>query len=263
MNYALAGSSEAQRQSIQAQAWEKESEIMLDRIGVLQGWSCLDLGCGARGILGPLSRRAGDGGRVIGLELDVDLAAAAEKYAGDENLKNVVILQRDILENKLPRASFDLVHTRWVLAHVPDPEAIIREMLALVKPGGFIAIEEPDHASMNFYPGSEKWLRLRVILESLVNRVGDANIGRRAFELMRGAGIENIDGRACIIHTRDNHPYMRMPLLAIKSIRDKIVEAGLCTRDELDELVDDLEKIVADPATIHVSLITLQVWGRK
>ena len=62
MDYQLAGSSEAERQAVQARAWENESKIMLDRIGVLQGWSCLDLGCGARGILGPLSRMAGDGG---------------------------------------------------------------------------------------------------------------------------------------------------------------------------------------------------------
>lgn len=34
------------------------------------GWRCLDLGCGAMGILGPLSRRVGPDGSVVGLDQD-------------------------------------------------------------------------------------------------------------------------------------------------------------------------------------------------
>jgi ubiquinone/menaquinone biosynthesis C-methylase UbiE len=55
--YLLAGSAaELERLGLQARVWDPEAGAMLDRIGLQPGWHCLDLGCGAMGIWGPLSR---------------------------------------------------------------------------------------------------------------------------------------------------------------------------------------------------------------
>jgi SAM-dependent methyltransferase len=43
---------------------------MLDLIGVSEGGSCLDIGCGPGGITGLLSRRVGSQGRVVGLDMN-------------------------------------------------------------------------------------------------------------------------------------------------------------------------------------------------
>jgi hypothetical protein len=59
-NYVLAsGATELERLRLQARVWEPETERWLDEIGIQQGWACADLGCGAMGIIGPLSRRVG------------------------------------------------------------------------------------------------------------------------------------------------------------------------------------------------------------
>src|SRR4051794_11047087 len=63
-----ASASELERLRLQARVWEPEAETLLDRIGVQPGWRCADLGCGAMGILGPLSRRVGPTGRILGLD---------------------------------------------------------------------------------------------------------------------------------------------------------------------------------------------------
>jgi len=55
-------------QSLQAEVWESEAEIMLDRIGVEPGWKCLDLACGPTGILSILARRVGAEGLVLGID---------------------------------------------------------------------------------------------------------------------------------------------------------------------------------------------------
>ena len=53
-NYLLAGgTAELERLQLQARVWEPDAEVMLDQIGLQAGWRCLDLGCGAMGILGP------------------------------------------------------------------------------------------------------------------------------------------------------------------------------------------------------------------
>jgi len=61
--YLLSGAhGELERLRLQAQVWEPDAEALLDSIRVRRGWDCIDLGCGAMGILGPLSRRVGPDG---------------------------------------------------------------------------------------------------------------------------------------------------------------------------------------------------------
>ena len=85
-----------------ASMWESEAEAMLDQIGVAPGASCIDLGCGAAGILRPLSVRVGAAGRVVGLEPDPRLLAAARRYAGEQALSNVQVLAGDIFDGAPP-----------------------------------------------------------------------------------------------------------------------------------------------------------------
>jgi ubiquinone/menaquinone biosynthesis C-methylase UbiE len=44
----------------------------------------------------------------------------------------------------MPPASFDVAHARTVLVNVPDPKAVLAEMMRLVRPGGWVASLEPD-----------------------------------------------------------------------------------------------------------------------
>ena len=46
---------EIERLYLQGAAMAPDTEVMLNRIGVSEGWSCLDLGCGPRGITDLLS----------------------------------------------------------------------------------------------------------------------------------------------------------------------------------------------------------------
>src|SRR5438034_8759071 len=124
---------------------------MLEMIGVAPGWRCIDLGCGGLGILGTLSRRAGPKGEVTGVDMDAKQLAAARAYVAGEDLKNVKVLELDAYNTRLPRESFDLTHVRFVFAPVGRDADLLREMIALTRPGGTIAIQEPDAASWNSY----------------------------------------------------------------------------------------------------------------
>src|SRR5262249_1501098 len=106
-SYLLAdGAAELERLRLQARVWEPEVEAMLDRIGLTPGANCLDAGCGALGILGPLSRRVGASGRVVGIDTDPKLLEAARAFVRETGLSNVELLERDAYSTDLPRASF-------------------------------------------------------------------------------------------------------------------------------------------------------------
>lgn len=261
--YLLAGDDELARLQLQARVWEPAAEALLDEIGVQPGWRCLDLGCGAMGILGPLRRRVGEQGQVAGFDADDKMLAAAHHYAEIEGLDKIELHQGNALETGLPSASFDLVHARFLFPHVAEPSNLLREMMRLTQGGGMVAAEEPDHSSWHFYPPCAAWEELLPLLEKALAMRGDINFGRRLYTLFRDSELAEVQVRAAVVALQDSHPYMRMALVAAEAMRPLMVKAGLATEAKLDELLAAVEACAADPARMMVTFTTAQVWGRK
>ena len=264
-NYLLAGgAAELERLQLQARVLEPDAEAMLDQIGIQPGWRCIDLGCGAMGILGPLSQRVGASGQVVGLDMDAKLLAAARALVEGEGWNNVELVEGDAYHTQLERASFDLVHVRFVLAPVGRDSELINEMYELTRPGGLMVIQEPDGASWNCYPSHPTWDRLKeVILTAFARGGGDFNAGQRTYGLLRQAGLEDIKLRASVVPLPPGHPYLRLPIQFATSLRPRILDEGLLFEPELDEAIAECERIAQDPATIGLTYVVTQVWGRK
>lgn len=262
--YALASKEELSRLAIQAKAWQPATAAVLETIGVASGAACLDLGCGAMGILPLLSPLVGPEGRVYGVERDPQLAEAARLLARVDNLQNVQIQVGDAFHTTFDEGSFDLVHARFLLPHVPNPPALIAEMLRLTKPGGVVLLQEPDHSSWNFHPALPAWSRLIELGERAFDLLGiDMNIGRRTFQLLRQAGAAEVQVSAAVVALQDQHPYMRMALTAVGALRGAMLQFGLTNETELDALASAIEEHIARPDTIQLTFTTTQVWGRR
>jgi SAM-dependent methyltransferase len=264
-DYLLAGgSAELERLRLQARVWEPDAEIMLDRIGVQTGWNCVDLGCGAMGILGPLSRRVGPHGHVVGVDTDAKQLAAGRDFVQENKLTNVEILELDAYHTNLPHESFDFTHVRFVFAPVGRDEELLREMLSLTRPGGIIAIQEPDATSWNCYPLHPAWTKLKgAILDAFASGGGDFNSGQRTFGMLGYIGLEDIQLRAAVTALQDQHPYKRLPIQFATSLRKRILDAGLMNESDLDHTIAECEQVANDPKTIVISFVVTQVWGRK
>ncbi len=263
-DYLLAGgAAELERLRLQARVWEPETEMMLDRIGVQPGWQCIDLGCGAMGILGPLSRRVGPQGRVVGVDMDAKQLAGAREFVQEHKLSNVEILEQDAYRTTFPRGSFDLTHARFVFAPVGRDDELLREMVALTRPGGIIVIQEPDATCWNCYPTHPAWAKLKdAILAAFRRGGGDFNAGQRTFGMLRRAGLQDVQIRAAVIALPDQHPYRRLPIQFATSLRKRILDASLLSESELNKTIAECEQVVSDPATIVMSPVVTQVWGR-
>ena len=58
------------------------------------------------------------------------------------------------LDTGLPRNSFDVVYCRFLLLHLTDPQACLREMREVLKPGGIILIEDGNLMTAGSNPPS-------------------------------------------------------------------------------------------------------------
>ena len=263
-DYLLDRTLELERLTLQACAWEPAASAMIARLGVVPGWRCVDLGCGTRGILRPLSHSVAPLGTVIGIDNDPLLLASARKWSQEQGLHNVWLLQDDAFETDLPRGCFDLVHARLLFSQVGRDEQLLREMIALTRPGGLVAVQEPDSASWNCHPRRAGFDALKpAITRAFRTAGGDLDAGTRLFSMLRQAGLEDVQVCAQVLMIPPGEPDRRLPALLATSLRRRIVEGGLLTEAQFDTALADCEAAAQDHNTLFTTPTLVQASGRK
>jgi ubiquinone/menaquinone biosynthesis C-methylase UbiE len=255
---------ESARLQRQADELAPESTMVLEQTGLATGQTALDLGCGPRGVLDLLAARVGPDGRVVGVDADPAHVAMATEFAAGRGLNNVEVLMADARSSGLPSGSFDVVHARTVLITVPEPAVVVAEMTRLTRPGGWVASVEPDTEYMLCYPRNAAFDRISTFFPPVFSRNGaDPWIGRRVSELLRRAGLEDIGVQVTAQAYHAGHTRRTIRLDLLKSVRPQVVEMGLASAEELDELDAAARAHLEDPATIVVYGLLFLTWGRK
>jgi ubiquinone/menaquinone biosynthesis C-methylase UbiE len=263
--YAL-GSSTGESARLQRQADElaPDSAALLDRVALRAGQSAIDLGCGPRGILDLLAARTSPGGRVVGLDANPAHTAMAAEFVSGHGLGGVQIVTADARRTGLPSDSFNLVHARTLLVNVPDPAIVMAEMVRLAKPGGQVAVTEPDSELALCYPPLPAFDRISELFHAAFRRNGaDSAIGRRVPELFRQAGLTDVgvESRTQMYPPGNSRRTVRLDL--VRAMRPQVVQLGLADEKELAALDAAVRPHLEDPRTVVMSGLLFLVWGRK
>lgn len=256
--------SEEQRLVRQAQELAEESSWLFDQLDLREGSRAIDLGCGPRGALEQLSARVGPSGAVVGLDRSGDTLALARAFVAERRLGNVALVQGDARATGQPPGSFDLVHARLVLVNVPRPEEIVREMVALARPGGAVASHEADYLPHRCDPPCEAWDRLLAVYQAHSHDRGvDLFVGRRTHRLLREAGLTDIQVRPLAHVYPPGHPRRDIFVRFLENVRAELIEAGRIEAEALDELMAAVTAHLAREDVLVISHMFFQVWGRK
>jgi SAM-dependent methyltransferase len=260
----LLGDSAAELEHLVAQAetYVPEAQQLLDAIGLRAGTSAIDVGCGALGILHVLAAPAGPCGRVVGLDREARILELARTLAQRRGL-TVELVEADARQSGLKDGSFDLVHARTLLLNVGDPKTVVGEMIRLAKPGGVVAVQEPDSAGWVCDPPHPAWEALRSAVTGAYRAAGkDFDIGRRAARLLRDCGLQDVQLRVTARVTRPGDYYQTFLLALAHLLRDQILAGGL-NSEELDAHSAALRAHLASPGTVTSQPLMWQTWGRR
>ncbi|MFI7344009.1 methyltransferase domain-containing protein [Streptomyces sp. NPDC050085] len=118
--------------------YDPVSRHHLGQAGLRPGLRCLEVG-GGGGSLGTwLADAVGPEGRV----LVTDLVPPPPDIARPRPQLDRV--RHDIVHDPLPDAAFDLIHARLVLLHLPERIDVLDRLMAALRPGGHLVLEEFD-----------------------------------------------------------------------------------------------------------------------
>lgn len=237
---------------------DPHTQRCLDAVGVGPGWRCLEVGAGAGALVRWLSDRVGPTGRVVAADIE-------PKYLGDFHQPNVEVRRCDITVDDVEPASYDLVHSRFLLMHLDDPADALRRMTAALRPGGWLVAEEPDndvagsadvaHPLSQFF---DTCYRKRVEFASAAT-ITDFRFGKILHLFLEGAGLAEIgnEGVARVFHGGD--PFSRMWIKTWQRIDDAVIANGILT----DHEVAEMRRAYEDPTFTYRAQLTQAVWGRR
>jgi SAM-dependent methyltransferase len=232
---------------------------LLERLGVQPGWRCLEVGAGAGSVAAWLCERAAPGGSVLATDVDTTVLRELEH-------PSLEVRVHDVLVDELPEREFDLVHARLLLAWLADPERGLRRMLAALRPGGCLLVEEMDFHSIAPDAGLDPATR------ALFARVIDAHhavlteqhafdpfCGRGLDRALTIAGLERVGSEGRLSIWRGGQPGGTVWRLTLIQLRDELIAHGRVTTAEVDTVID----LCDDPRLAFMSQATIGAWGYR
>jgi len=225
-------------------------------LGITSGWRVWEVGAGSPSVPAWLAGQVGAGGHVVAT--DIDTSWLDGTGAGYE------VRRHDVGTEPPPSGSFDLVHARLVLVHVPARTQALTAMVASLRPGGWLLLEEADPALQPLVcpdeAGPEQVLanKLKRGFRTLLAQRGvDLAYGRTLPRLLRGAGLVEVQSDAYF--PMGGPACTELERATVEQVRGRLIAAGAATDAEIGQHLRNVATGRLDLATSPM----VSAWGRK
>jgi SAM-dependent methyltransferase len=203
--------------------WDPGSKALFDELGITTGWKCLEVGAGGGSLV---EWMAAQGASVLAVDIDTRFV---EPLASD----SIEVRRMDVRTDELPQAEFDLVHSRLVLEHLADRQQVLERLVAALRPGGWIVIEDYDWNCFGFQDPTFDHVADAIM--TFMEQAGfQRDYGRHVVGDLEAAGLTDVrgEGRARIIDSSfAGFDFFR---LSFESLKNALVDAGMLTAEEAD-----------------------------
>jgi SAM-dependent methyltransferase len=231
----------------------------LAALGLRSGWRVWEVGAGGPSVPAWLAQQAGPDGEVVATDIDPTWIAGADAPP------NVHVLRHDVGTDPPPDGPFDLVHARLVLVHVPRRVEALAAMVSVLRPGGWLVVEDADPALQPLLcleetsPAAQLANRLKAGFRQLMaDRGVDLAYGRTLPRQLREAGLVDVAADAYFPIT--GPAAVELERATTEQIRDRLLDSGLATAEEIEQHLGNLSAgRLPDLATSPM----VTAWGRR
>jgi len=218
----------------------------LNSIGISGGMRCLELGGGGGSIARLMAERVGPAGWVLVTDIDISTLADCDQ-------PNVEVRLHDICTDPLDDASFDVIHARLLLEHLPSRLGVLDKLAAALRPGGWLLVEDFDFTEWLYLPAERLFLEpKRVRAVSQATAVGSASLGAAAGwdpEFARdlplylvNAGLECVDAEVCSPLVVGGSSKADLAILSWREVGPVLIDAGHVSKGDLNATHDRVDR---------------------
>ncbi len=216
------------------------------------GLRVLDFGCGPGTISVGLARAVAPG-EMHGIDMEESQIDLARSLAGASGQTNAIFHVGDVTDLPFEDNYFDVAHCHNVLMHVPDTEAVLAEVMRVLKPGGIIGCSEMICGSSFTYADYGPFRKAWDIFEDiLVNDEGHPQMGRELKTFIPKAGFENLKMSASFDMYSSPEEVAFIYRLVQQwflspEIMERAIEYGIATRRSFEDIRVSYDKWSVDP----------------
>jgi SAM-dependent methyltransferase len=201
-----------------------------------------------------LSRQVGPTGYFLSTDINT-------RFLDALRAPNLEVRCHDIAADEPPAEAFDLVHTRAVLMHLPQPAKALHHMVASLKPGGWLLAEEPDFGTLVAAPGTEAAAAQLFDkgVHALLAFTANPLYGGSLYRDLEVQGLVDLqtEGRRYVV--RGGSPQAENFQLSARQLRDETLRRGLLTEDELETYL----ALLQDTQMVWLTQTQMAAWGRR
>ncbi|MEL6495778.1 MAG: class I SAM-dependent methyltransferase [Cyanobacteria bacterium J06623_7] len=235
--------------------YDSISQQQIIATGITTGWQCLEIGAGAGSVMRWMSEIVGAAGQVTAIDLDT-------RFIKNTQLANVETIEADIHQIKLDKL-FDLIHVRHVLIHQADTSLLTR-IWKLLKPGGWLVIEESDFSSTKFVAGTPAQQQAiakvnQAICQMFANQGNDYAIGIKLPSLLQKVGFQNLQIINDVPIVAGNSDIAILMNLSTRQLAEKYLATGKVIQADLETYCQCTE----DTSAWAIYLATVSEIARK
>ena len=257
MTYVFENARDEARTRMEALAvlYDRGTIQVLQALGIVAGWRCLEIGGGGPWIPCWLSDTAGPAGSVLITDIEPRFLEGIDRA-------NVEVRRHDITADPLPEGAFDLVHSRLVLQHLSAQDRALRRMANALRPGGWLVIEDFGSERLPSdpaFPAPAALARVREV-QSEAMRAGGVRLvsQQRLRQLLQERGLQAIGSEGRLIPWVGGEAGGRLLRANLQQMSSRLFARGI-EQDELDQALAACD----DPTLVLLSPLMWAVWGQR
>lgn len=229
-------------------------------LGVTEGKTFLDVGCGGGNVTTLVSEMVGPGGNVVGIDFDEEIIALNKQDLIKSGITNVTYEVKDVY-NISYTDKFDFVYARFILSHLEFPMKVLQRMAQSTKPGGKVMVWDIHFSAQLCYPACAAFdSYVELYMKAALNNGHDAEIGPSLYSMFIEAGFKKI-GFDVIFPCFHEGTGKWMAHVTLDRIKGTLIEQGLAGEQQVNNLLDELEIFTRDETTIISMPHIFRVWG--